>query len=300
MFKGKQAWLYITVVLVLFTTGCVPNNFMFKKEFGKSGSGQAEFLSPTDMDLDKKGNLVVADSGNTRFQIISTDGSVISSGGEFGLDGTKLQSISGIGVDRVDNVVWVCDQKGNKVVKFDTDGTPLAKVTKNMKYPMDVAADKNNNIYVLMSRKSEIYKYSDNGNFIEKIGGGDKASLVFPTSITIFNNVIYVTDFGGKRIVKLNLDGTFIEEITKKGEHEEMRGPSGLFIDDSGNLYVLDLGEIPVVVLSSTGEVISQIGSFGNHEGNFLYPTGVVAKSQNQVFVLDNSRNTILSFEKKQ
>ena len=87
---------------------------------------------------------------------------------------------------------------------------------------------------------------------------------------------------------------------TKKGEHEEMRGPSGLFIDDSGNLYVLDLGEIPVVVLSSTGEVISQIGAFGNHEGNFLYPTGVVAKSQNQVFVLDNSRNTILSFEKKQ
>ena len=300
MLKGKQAWLYITVVLMLFTTGCVPNNFMFQKEFGKSGSGQAEFLSPTDMDLDKKGNLVIADAGNTRFQIISTDGNVVSTGGEFGLDGTKLQSISGIGVDRVDNVVWVCDQKGNKVVKFDTDGTPLAKVTKNMKYPMDVASDKDNNIYVLMSRKSEIYKYSDDGTFIEKIGGGDKASLIFPTSITIFNNIIYVTDFGGKRIVKMNLDGSFIEEITKKGEYEEMRGPSGLFIDEYGNLYVLDLGEVPVVVLSSTGEVISQIGAFGNHEGNFLYPTGVVAKSQNQVFVLDNSRNTILSFEKKQ
>lgn len=300
MLDKKQALISLTLALLVFTTGCVPNNFTFEKEFGKSGSGSAEFLNPTDLDIDKEGNLVVADAGNTRFQVISTSGKTITTGGEFGVGKTKLQSISGIGVDKSTNYVLVCDQKGNKIVKYDlTDGSYLDTISKNMKYPMDVAVDSHSNIYAIMSRKSEIYKFSDFGQPLGKIGGQGKAALVFPTSILIYNDVIYITDFGGKRIVKLNLDGTFIEEIKTKGEYEEMKGPSGLHIDDAGNLYVLDLGEVPVVILSPDGKLISQVGTFGNHEGNFLYPTGVIAKSRDDVYVLDNTRNTVLNFVRK-
>lgn len=299
MFLKRQICFQL-LVLLIFCVGCVPNNFKFKKELGQSGSGEAEFLSPTDLDLDEKGNLIVADAGNTRFQIISTDGKVIGKGGEYGVNKLKLQSISGIGVDKKDNVVWVCDEKGGKVVKFDMDGTPLMKITKHMKAPMDVVADSDNNIYVIMARHPHIYKYSDEGKFLKKLcKAGEKSALVFPTSIHIFEDIIYVTDFGGKRIVKLDLDGNFISEITNKGEYEEMKGPSGLYIDDVGNLYVLDLGEVPVVILSRDGKLISRVGTFGNHEGNFLYPTGVVALSKKDVYVLDNSRNTILNFTKK-
>ena len=300
MLKGKQAWLPLTLSLLVFATGCVPNSFKFEKEFGKSGSGTAEFLNPTDMDIDKNGNLVVADAGNTRFQVISTSGSVITTGGEFGVGKKKLQSISGIGIDKSTNAVWVCDQKGKKVNKYDvSDGSYMITISKNMKFPMDVAVDSQSNVYVIMSRNSEIYKYSDYGEFIEKIGGQGKAALVFPTSIVIHDDIIYITDFGGKRIVKLKLDGTFIEEIKNKGEYEPMKGPSGLHIDDLGNLYVLDLGEVPVVILSPDGKLISQVGTFGNHEGNFLYPTGVIAKTRDDVYVLDNTRNTVLNFVKK-
>ncbi len=299
MLNRKQSWLSLTLALLVFTTGCVPNNFTFEKEFGKSGSGNAEFLSPTDMDIDKDGNLVVADAGNTRFQIISPTGTFVASGGEFGVDKMKLQSISGLGVDKANNTVWVCDQKGNKIVKFDLDGTPIKKVTKNMKFPMDAAVDKDSNVYVIMSRNSDIFKFSESGEPLGKIGGQGKAALVFPTSIVIHKDIIYVTDFGGKRIVKLDLEGNFIEEIKSKGEYEEMKGPSGIHIDDNGNLYVLDLGEVPVVILSPDGKLISQVGTFGNHEGNFLYPTGVIAKTRDDVYVLDNSRNTVLNFVKK-
>ena len=299
MFFRKQNCLYAMLIVILFSTGCVPNNFSFNKEIGKSGSGSVEFLSPTDLDMDKKGNLVVADAGNTRFQIISTDGNVVATGGEFGLGKLKLQSISGIGVDRDNNIIWVCDQKGSKLLKYDTDGTVITKVSKNVTFPMDVAVDKNKNIYVLMSRKPEIYKYDDDGNFIEKIGGKEKTSFIYPTSIAIYNDIIHVADFGGKRIVKLTLDGNFVEEIRTKGEYEEMKGPSSIFIDDAGYIYILDLGEVPVVVLAPDGKLISQIGSFGNQEGNFLYPTGVVAQNQTDVYVLDNTRNTILNFSKK-
>lgn len=300
MLKKKQAWLPLALFLLSLTTGCVPNNFSFTKEFGKSGSGATEFLSPTDMDIDGKGNLIVADAGNTRFQVITpSTGAVVAMGGEFGMDRMKLQSIAGIGVDKNSGSIWVCDQKGNKIVKFDSDGKALTKVTKSMKFPMDVAVDNDGDIYVIMSRNSEIYKYTENGEFIEKVGGNGKSALIFPTSIQIYQNTIFVTDFGGKRIVKMKPDGTFIEEIKTKGEYEEMKGPSGLHIDEAGNMYVLDLGEVPVVILSADGKFISQIGSFGNQEGSFLYPTGVIAKSKDEVYVLDNSRNTILNFRKK-
>ena len=88
-------------------------------------------------------------------------------------------------------------------------------------------------------------------------------------------------------------------KVQSASEYEEMKGPSGMHIDKDGNLYVLDLGEVPVVILSPTGKFISKIGDFGNQPGSFLYPTGVIAKSAEEIYVLDNSRNTILNFKKK-
>ncbi len=299
MINRKQSCLYLALIVILFSTGCVPNNFSFQKELGKSGSGSVEFLSPTDLDMDKNGNLVIADAGNTRFQIISTDGKVVSSGGEFGLGKLKLQSISGIGLDKDDNIVWVCDQKGSKLVKYDIDGTAIGRITKNVSFPMDVAVDKDNNIYAIMSRKPEVYKYDSKGEFVSKLGGQEKTTLTYPTSIIINNDIIYVADFGGKRIVKMSLDGNFVDEIKSKGDYEEMKGPSNIFIDDLGYMYVLDLGEVPVVVLGPDGKLVSQIGTFGKEQGNFLYPTGVVSKDQTDVYVLDNTRNTIINFSKK-
>lgn len=299
MLKKSKACLTMAMIMLAFTTGCVPNNFSFSKEFGKSGSGASEFLSPTDLEIDNKGNLVVADAGNTRFQILTSAGNVIATGGEFGMDRLQLQSISGIGIDKNTNEIWVCDQKASKIVKFDEQGNAQCRAIKKVKYPMDVAVDDGGDIYVLMARKSEIYKYDKDGAFIETIGGNGKAALLFPTSIQVYNKHIYVTDFGSKRIVKLDMEGNFVSEIKKKGEYEEMKGPSSMYIDEAGNMYVLDLGEVPVVILSSKGEFISQIGSFGNQEGGFLYPIGVIAKNEDDVYVLDNSRNTIINFRKK-
>lgn len=297
MRKNKNVLLLL--IALTLTTGCVPNKFQFDKEFGKSGSNRGEFLSATDLDVTKDGNIIVADAGNTRYQILTPDGNSVLSAGESGREGYKLQSITGIGANYLTGDVWVCDQRGNKVVRFDADGTPNLKVTNKMKYPMDVAIDRNGNAYVIMSKIPEIYKYDSNGNYLATIGGSGKAALVFPTSILLNEGHIFISDFGGKRVVKLNLDGDFVADYKDKGEYEEMKGPSGMHIDKEGNLYILDLGEVPVVVLTPDGKLISKIGDFGNQAGNFLYPTGVIAKSPDEIYVLDNSRNTILNFKKK-
>ncbi|MGM0598396.1 MAG: NHL repeat-containing protein [Candidatus Rifleibacteriota bacterium] len=295
----KKALLAFSLLALIFSTGCVPDKFQFVEEIGSSGTGRGQFLSATDLDLTKEGNLVVCDNGNTRYQIITPEGTVKITAGEQGREGYKIHGMGGLGVNHLTNDVWVCDQRGNKLVRFDPTGDPNLKVTAEMKYPLDVAIDRAGNAYVIMSKLPYIYKYDSYGNFVNKIGGTGKAALLFPTSILIHDKNIFIADFGGKRIVQLNLSGEFVKEYKRKGEYEAMKGPSGLHIDKEGNLYILDLGEVPVVLLSHDGELISKIGDFGNEKGRFIYPTGVVAKSNDEIFVLDNSRNTILRFKKK-
>ncbi len=295
----KKTLAFILILFAGLSTGCVPDKFRFEKEFGKSGSNRTEFLSATDMDLTSKGDLVIADAGNTRIQVITVNGDSVIAAGESGREGYKLQSITGIGVNPLTDDILVCDQRGNKIIRFDPSGEPNLRIFEKMKFPMDVCIDRKGNSYVIMSKQSEVYKYDANGKFISTIGGSGKAAMLFPTSILLHNDHLYITDFGGKRIVKLNMNGDFVAEYKDKGEYEEIKGPSGMHVDKDGNMYVLDLGEVPVVIIAPDGTLISKVGDFGNQSGQFLYPTGVIAKSPEEIYVLDNSRNTILNFVKK-
>jgi len=292
----------LIVVLLFFSSGCVPDKYKFTGEFGKPGSGKGEFLSGTDMAINKDGDLIICDAGNSRFQIVSSDdGSPKLVAGEHGTTGYKVQGISGIGVNPLTSDIWLCDLRGNKLVKFDKRGNPIAKAVDKMKYPLDCAVDRMGNVYVIMSKQPALYKYDAQGAFMETIGGTAKAALIYATSIVIYEDYIYVADFGGKKVIKLSLKGEFIREFDKKGVgkyDEEMKGPSSIFVDNSGNLLILDLGDIPILILSPDGEIISRIGTYGNEKGQFLYPRGIVEKPSGEIIVLDNSRNVALTFKK--
>ena len=287
------------LIIALFATGCVPEKFQFEKEIGKAGTGEGEFLNATDLELTLDGNLVISDAGNTRFKVITPDGRLKFEAGNRGHENYRLATISGIGVNPLTGDIWACDQRGSKIVRFDPDGRPNLRITEKLRFPMDIALDRKGYAYVIMSRNPQINKYNADGRFVSTIGGSGKAAFIFPTTITFHQDHLFITDFGGKRIVKLDTEGNFVREYTQKGEFEEMKGPSGMHLDSEGNMYILDLGEVPVVLLNKEGELISKIGDFGNEPGRFLYPTGVVAKSEDEIFVLDNSRNTILQFKRK-
>lgn len=297
MFNKKIALSLL--IISIFATGCVPEKFQFEKEIGKAGTGEGEFLNATDLELSLNGNLVISDAGNTRFKVLSPDGKFIFEAGNRGHENYKLATISGIGINPLTGDIWACDQRGSKIVRFDPDGRPNLRITEKLRFPMDIALDRQGYAYVIMSRNPQINKYDADGKFIGAIGGSGKAAFIFPTTITFHQDHLFITDFGGKRIVKLDTKGNFVREYTQKGEFEEMKGPSGMHIDREGNMYVLDLGEVPVVLLNKEGELVSKIGDFGNEPGRFLYPTGVAAKSEDEIFVLDNSRNTILQFKRK-
>ncbi|HNV72712.1 MAG TPA: NHL repeat-containing protein, partial [Candidatus Ozemobacteraceae bacterium] len=257
------------------------------------------FISPSDMGIAGNGDIIVADSGNNRIQVLAgNDLSCKFSFGEFGSGGNKFLGISGLAVNRLSGEIAVCDLKGHKISKFDSTGKQILYFTDKVRCPLDIEFDKLGNMYVIMTKQPGIYKYNQRGVFQEIVGGKGKAAFVFATSITFANDHLYIADYGAKRIVKMTLSGEVVREVTQKGEYEELQGPRGVGVDDKENYYILDLGEVPISMLTKEGALISRIGVFGKEPGQFLYPRTILARNEGDVLILDYTRNVILNFKK--
>jgi sugar lactone lactonase YvrE len=74
--------------------------------FGKRGNGDGEFMQPHGMALDSQGRLFVADRGNNRVQIVTTDGKFIASWPQFSRP-------SGVFVDRNDMLYSADSESGS-------------------------------------------------------------------------------------------------------------------------------------------------------------------------------------------
>jgi DNA-binding beta-propeller fold protein YncE len=78
----------------------------FLRSFGRWGSGNGEFKTPHDLAMDGHGNLVVADRGNNRVQILTEEGKFLASWNQFGRP-------SGIAIRRYK--IYVADSESNGV-----------------------------------------------------------------------------------------------------------------------------------------------------------------------------------------
>ncbi|SLM29368.1 exported hypothetical protein [Desulfamplus magnetovallimortis] len=94
--------------------------FLFS--FGKygnvnGGDGDGEFNSPQGIAIDSKGNIAVADTGNNRIQIFTSDGTCVESFGELGFNLNQLSSPDNIAFDSNDNL-YVAENDNNRIQIF--------------------------------------------------------------------------------------------------------------------------------------------------------------------------------------
>lgn len=139
---------------------------------GKRGGGDGEFNFPTSVDIDSKGNIVVADSMNARVQVFDPNGGFIRKFGKRGDRPEDFQIIKGVAVSRNDDI-YVTDAKADKILVFNKNGEPLTSiggsvaVAINMRLnpggfmlPTDIDIDKNDTIYVVdsMNRRFQVFQ----------------------------------------------------------------------------------------------------------------------------------------------
>ncbi len=205
------------------------------KSFGTKG----QFTCPRGVAITNDGHLLVTDKH--RLQKLTTDGVFVKSVGssESGSGQLQLNTPTGITVHPITGQIFVADTWNNRIQVFNIDLTFSHTITpsgnKRFYYPYDVALDNNGYLYIAEFWNSCITKLTTKGKNVTRFG----STLYRPTSLTINNDLVYVTESGNNRVSIFETNGTFLHRFGKKGSGEgEFKGPQGITIDTLSNLYV--------------------------------------------------------------
>lgn len=136
---------------------------------------------------------------------------------------------------------------------------------------------------------------------------GVNAQFSFPVSVAVdTQGIVYVADLSNHSIRKVTPDGVvstlagstpgFAEGT---GINAQFDSPSGVTVDDQGNIYVADAGNHRIRKITPSGVVSTLAGSTeGFEEGNganakFSFPRGVAIDSIRNVYVADTENHKI-------
>lgn len=213
------------------------------------------------------------------------------------------------------SAIYVVDEGRCQVVKFDLEGkyltawgtkskalNPLGGDMPNGEFakPCSVAADRNDNVYVLDSRSRLIQKFDKDGNFLSKWGGKGEGRGGFgtPVGITVGSDAsVFVVDTEQCRVQKFNSEGQFLAEWGSKGTYsKELQGPMDICADWEGFIYVADTGNSRVQKYNLEGSYITFFAlkeESAKHE-----PIGIGADTNSSVYVVDAASSTIQKFTK--
>ena len=216
-------------------------------ERGYGGDGgpatEAQFINPRGLLLDGSGNVYVADTFGYRIRRIDSEGVIttIAGTGERGFSGdggpateAQLHLVYGLSLDRSGNL-YVADGGNNRIRRIDSEGviTTIAGTGER--------------------------GYGGDG------GPATEAQCAFPYALALDGSGnLYVTDSANYRIRRIDPEGV-ITTIAGTGERgyggdggpareAQIKYPSGLALDGSGNLYVSDSGSQRVRVIRPPGE----------------------------------------------
>ena len=183
-----------------------PSNGTWIREWGgKYGGGDGEMRSPTGITLDQEGNVYVADTGNNRIQVFSSNGTFITKlgektkWGEYSHGNLTMRSPTGITLDQEGNV-YVADT-GNSLISEWT----LSSHISNVAFSSEDGEIYGNNTKIKIGR---VYDGLNNPTAIAFLGSNDM--LV----VEQFNNKI-MRIVNGQMLDEPVLDlGNTIENMT--------------------------------------------------------------------------------------
>ena len=229
------------------------------------------------------------------------------------------------------NTFYVIDRSNHKIRKIAAEGTVSTfagtgtigstdgvATEARFRYPDAAICDANGNLFVTDQSNHKIRKitpdgivstFAGTGTIGSADGNGINASFHFPAGITIdADNNLIIADFGNNKIRRITPDGivTTLAGTGVAGSEEgttmtaQFNGPTGVTIDDFGNIFVADYYNNKVRKISTLGEVSTLAGSgiAGNVNGfgtsaSFNGPATVTLDSHNNIFLTDEQNHSI-------
>jgi Secretion system C-terminal sorting domain/NHL repeat len=293
----KYIILIISILFVCQTKAQTISTVVGNNTSGFFGDGgpatNAEIASVAGYTFDLNGNLVIADGNNYRIR--------------------RVNSTTG-------DISTIC---GDGVPGFSGDGGMCDTATLNM--PLFMACDKFGNLFFSDVNNDRIRKIDSNGIITTYAGNGlvgstgdgsaaTSASLVGPFGVAVdLSNNLYICDFNGCRIRKVNGATGFIETIAGTGvagfsgdggaaTAAALNFPVDIAFDRLGNFYIADQENFRIRKVDVSTGLISTVAGTGavSYTGDGIQataaaisPRGVAIDSFGNIFISEWSNDRI-------
>jgi DNA-binding beta-propeller fold protein YncE len=212
---------------------------------------------PTGMNVDRDGDLLVADTHYYRLLIYSPEGKLLRTiGGERGQGPGQF----GFVTDAVE------DPAGNYFISEYGDS-------------------------------DRIQKYTHDGHFLMQWGGhGDKlGQFDRPQSIDLDDQGrVWVADAGNHRVQVFDAAGKLQFSWGHEGiAPGELSYPYGLKLDGKGHVYICEFGNSRIQKFTLDGHSIGCWGTAGREPGELFNPWGLVRDSQGRIHIVDSENHRV-------
>ena len=263
---------------------------------------------PTDMAVNQRGEILVAEEIGHCISIFSPTGDKLGSFGSQGSGPGQFNEPSGVAVDDDGNIL-VADFRNNRIQKFTSDNKHITSVgsygSNHLQFNLPTSVS-----ISPITKKIAISDYlncrvqilNPDLTFHSSIGSkGSGNGQFYGPYDTAFDSEgnLYVTDAENHRIQVFNPEGQFLRKFGKGGKGDgELDFPAGISIDSYDTVYVVDSGNHRVSVFTHKGKFLTSFGSLGNGRGQFSSPYGITMDKQGTIYVAEYDNNRIHTFSK--
>ncbi len=219
----------------------------------------------------------------------------------------QLAEPYGIAVDSKNNL-YVADQKVGAIFIFNTE-TRDVELIKNKTHAhfvriIGLAMDDNDRLFVSDPGLRHVLAFDAAHKAEEVITEG----LVSPGSLAIDreNRLLYVSDIELDQVLVYDADTLKLKrKIGTTGHNHELTGPgdfakpTGLAVDQEGNLCVADTLNNRIEIFDADGKFISAFGKSGDGPGYFARPKGVAIDGDGHIWVADGMQDRVQVFNQE-
>ena len=228
--------------------------------------------------LDKNGNVIKRWGEYNRAQ----------TGHDICADG-KFKSVGGIGVDKINDFIYISDEIHDCIQKFDLNGNFITSwgttggLHGQMNKPRGIDVDSNGNVYVVDTGNNRIQKFTSSGSYIRSWGGAGNAPGRFnkPWKIAIDGSNVYITDASNFRVQVFDLNGIFLRMWG-----ENLNYPSAITVDNNHNVYVTD-GYVTLRKFDSLGNLLQTHRTKANRAETLIDAHSMIVGSDNKIYIGD-------------
>jgi sugar lactone lactonase YvrE len=274
-------------------------------KFNSSGAwvanltGSGELTAPSGIKV-AGSDLYVTNISNNNPVVVemdSTSGNAVTYWGTYGTGGSgQINNPDGIDVDSSGNV-YVSDFGNGFIQVFSSAGQYQRQISSHGSGVGQLGAPEGivvsgSNIYV---SDGSLKEFTTSGTYVTNwtTPGG---ILGAPSGLSGTSSDLYAAS--GQLVQTFDHSGDF---LNRWGEMNDSNGitfgsATGVAVDGSGNVYVLDLSADTVDKFTSAGVPITSWGGYGTGSGKFNNPKGIAVDSLGEVFVADTYNDLIQKF----